>query len=166
MTALSRRQVLGAAAAAGLGAVVGPGGVVAAAEHGPRAEYVSFLHPATADFAPGSLVAFGPDGVLGLAQQGFRDGWFYSLIGVRAPGRAVRRHGQLLLPVAVAGVVDVLVVARDGHAVGYPDLLYSTAEAGLAASRGFIYLQVGRALSPIPAGSTGLVRTLLKINHI
>jgi hypothetical protein len=163
VTAVSRRQVLGAAAAAGLGVVANPSSVLGV-DPGPNPAFVAFWHPAAADIPVGTVLGIGPDGLLApVGQVGI--GWFSVNFGIRGPGRAVRRHGQLLLPVAVAGVADILVSAR-GRDVKVGDMLATTVEVGVAAASGDVYKIVGRALSTLPAGRRGLVRSILVIPTI
>lgn len=167
MTTISRRGLLAGAAATGIGAALTRvDAAMAAPQQAPLRtdEYLSFLHPASTDLPEGTVVGFGRDGLLAPAGQVTIDGWFFKLRGVRAPGRAIRRQGQLLLPVAVSGVVPVRVGAPGAVVPG--TLLFTTQEAGVAASGGFVYHRVGTAVEALPGGTAGLVRTILSIEPI
>jgi hypothetical protein len=164
MTDLSRRQLLRSSAVLGLGGVAALPGVASAAQPERSAEFLAFHHPAATDIAPGTVVGFGPDGMLAPAGQVTIDSWFYKFRGVRAPGRAVRSKGVLFLPVAVNGVVDVMVATPPGTSIALGDLLGTTTERGVAGKGG--HHRVGAAVSTLPGGTRGLVRAILAIDVI
>jgi hypothetical protein len=165
MTNLSRRQLLRSSAVLGLGGVAALPGIASAAQRERPTEFFAFQHLATTDIAPGTVVGFGPDGMLAPAGQVTIDSWFYKFRGVRAPGRAVRSKGGLLLPVAVTGVVDVLVMTSPGTTIALGDILGTTTERGVA-GRGAYYHRIGVAISTLDGGQRALVRAILAIDVI